>query len=106
MDIKSFKITHVVLMLVATVILYYSTSFWIGSQEDYLELKNNSMLNFFTNRFLLNLIVIVVFILFSLIISKVLWRGKSKFNVLKLLITELAIMLLLSIMFIFFKEMM
>lgn len=99
------KTADIIIILIAIVVLYFSTSFWIGSYEDYIALKDKSMLSLFANRFLINLIVIIFFLIISFLINTFLFR-KTDNRILtkKIVLTKAVILVLVSILMIVFKE--
>ena len=99
-----FKISHIVIVIIALFCLYFSTHFWIGSKEQYFELKNKSLLLLFLNRFILNSIVIFFLLLISFLISKILGkRLRLGLSLKKVLILEAIVLLISSVIMIIFK---
>lgn len=70
-----FKITRIIILILGILSLYFSTHFWIGSREQYYQLKKESLLLLFFNRFLLNTIVIGIFLVISFLFSKILGKN-------------------------------
>ena len=99
-----FKISHVVIVIVALFCLFFSTHLWIGSDEKYYELKNKSLLLLFLNRFILNLIVTIFLLTISFLISKILGkRLRSGLSLKKVLILETIVLLISSVIMIILK---
>lgn len=76
-----YKIINLIVLFIISFFLYFSTIFWIGSKEQFDELKNKSFFFFFLNRFILNTIFIflmlTIFILFSRILGNDFRKGVS-----------------------------
>lgn len=99
-----FKISHTIILIFGIISLYFATHFWIGSKEQYNQLKNESFLLLFLNRFILDSIVVCFFLVILFLFSKVLGRnmriGLSLTRIIKL---EAIILFSISIIFILFK---
>jgi hypothetical protein len=99
-----FKISHVVIIIIALFCLYFCTHFWIGSKEQYFELKNKSLLLLFFNRFILNSIIISFLLIISFLISKILGkRLRLGLSLKKVLILEAIVLLISSVIMIVLK---
>lgn len=97
-----FKIIHTILLILGILAIFFSTYLWIGSEEKYNQLKNDSLFLLFLNWFILNSIVIFLFlstaILISLILGKNMRSGLSLKQIIKfeaLLLFSVSITLIL-----------
>jgi len=98
-----FKAFHVILLVLALITIYYSTSFWMGTMEQFDSMKKES-LKFFGNRFLLNTLVILFYLSIGLIVSRLLGKkNRDGRSLSKVLLIQFVILSIVSIILIFIR---
>lgn len=90
---------NIILTLLGAYIVYFISNFWIGSQEQHEMVIDNSGVSFFFKKFVLNLVVIAFVIGLMAIINKLL---KNR-NIKKTLLYSTILLIVLSIVSIFFS---
>jgi hypothetical protein len=99
-----FNVINMLILILATATLNYSTLFWLGSQEEYLLLKKHSFLLLILNRQILNTIVIL-FYLISITIMVLIFRRKSrKVSLKKILLFDFFILSIVSLILILVRN--
>lgn len=84
-------------------VLYYSTVFYLGSRDDYLESMTSDKVAFIGGRILINLVVggilVGAFGVFALLYKKAI-ASNSNFSLKRLLLNYTALIVILSIIFV------
>lgn len=94
---STYKVLNLAFIIIATICLNYSTIFWIGSEEQYNELKSKSFLLLFFNRFILNTLVILLVLFVFLIISRILGKNfREGLSLKKNILFDLIILTIIS----------
>jgi nitrogen fixation-related uncharacterized protein len=102
---STYKVINVLVVTIIAICLNYSTIFWIGSKEQYDELKAKSFLLLFFNRFILNTFVIVFLLLIFLIISRILGKKiREGLTLKKVFFMDLLILAVISTLFILVRN--
>lgn len=102
---SGYKILNLGMLIIATITLNYSTIFWIGSEEQYIELKNKSFLLLFINRFILNAIVIFLILFLFFLISRIIGKKKRKeITIKKIILFDTLILSMISTFMIIIKN--
>lgn len=73
-----FKISNFMVMVLFSVFLFFLGELWIGSQEEYIEMINNSKISFLIKKSLLSIFVSLVLVLMVYIIGKYIFKIEKK----------------------------
>lgn len=96
-------IINATFVLLGITCLYFSSLFWMGSREDYDELRKNSNWSFFASRLFFNVLVtffiIVLIAASNWLVGKFL-RSEKKIKIWRILAIDLLIFIVSSIVFI------
>lgn len=68
---------NAILVLVTLGGLYFSSLFWMGTQEQHHQLIDSSRASYFLNRFLFNLILVLVFVGVIMLLNKLMIKERQ-----------------------------
>ncbi|KOS07595.1 hypothetical protein AM493_17285 [Flavobacterium akiainvivens] len=90
------KYLYAFYLLVCIAMLEFTTIFWIGTKDDFEALKSNLAI-FMLNRFILNLIIILIQILFLWLVWAVIAPVRKSISAQKLLLTAFVLLNVFSL---------
>lgn len=97
-------IINIIFTIAGIGVLYLSSTFWMGSKEDYTEMVNKSYWSFFVNRLFFNLLIGLVLVAGVGFINWLLQKiTKAKEGIGKILMIDFIIFTVCSIIFLFFQ---
>lgn len=94
------KKIKILLIVLCSITLYFSSMFWIGSKEQLDQLIENSKFLFIINRVILNVIIIVFYSLILIMLKFIFYKNFTLKELKKLILNNFIILNIISAMLI------